>query len=147
MAKLPKYKIITFPLADTKNGILTMFQINLPGAEATGIVPFQIKKVLSITGMKSEDARGGHTHHKTQQILICTNGRCIVDLDDGKNKASVVLDKPNKGLLLFPYVWHVMRDFKENTSLLVIADTEYDEKDYIRKYEDFIQQLPKNLQG
>jgi dTDP-4-dehydrorhamnose 3,5-epimerase-like enzyme len=145
MAKLPKYKIITFPLAKTKNGFLTMLQTNLTDMEASGVVPFQIKKVLSIAGMKSEDERGGHTHHKTQQILICTSGGCTVDLDDGKNKTSVVLDKPNQGLFLFPYVWHVMRDFKENTLLLVVADTEYDEKDYIRNYEDFIQQLPKNI--
>jgi len=139
MAGLPKYKIITFPISDTKNGKLAMFQTSLKNIE--GAVPFQIKKVLSITGTKDSDKRGGHTHHKTQQILICTNGGCTVDLDDSKNKTSVVLDKPNKGLLLYPYVWHVMRDFKENTSMLVIADTEYDEKEYIRSYEDFIQQI------
>jgi len=141
---MPKYKIITFPLADTKNGVLTMFQTNLK-KESDGNVPFEIKKVLSITGMKNQDQRGGHTHHKTQQILICTTGGCTVDLDDGQNKTSIVLDKPNQGLLLYPYIWHVMREFKDNTTMLVLADTEYDEKEYIRNYDDFIQQFPKNI--
>jgi hypothetical protein len=117
-----------------------MFQ---SGEAGSGKVPFQIKKVLSITGMKDSDKRGGHTHHLTHQILVCTSGGCTVDLDDGKSKTSIILDKPNEGLLLYPYVWHVMHSFKANTSLLVMADREYDEKEYIRSYEDFIQQIKR----
>ncbi len=134
---MPPLKLIQFPSFDTKNGTLCMLQADQPAKE--GSIPFPIKKVLSITGMKDADKRGGHTHHLTNQILICTTGECIVDLDDGKNKTSVVLNKNNEGLWLFPYVWHVMHSFKPGTSLLVLADQEYDEKDYIRNYEDFIQ--------
>lgn len=136
----PRYELIRFPLSDTKNGALCMFQ---SGEAGSGKVPFQIKKVLSITGMKDSDKRGGHTHHLTHQILVCTSGGCTVDLDDGKSKTSIILDKPNEGLLLYPYVWHVMHSFKANTSLLVMADREYDEKEYIRSYEDFIQQIKR----
>lgn len=132
----PRYKIIQFPAFDTKNGLLCMFQSHVSKSKH---VPFIIKKVLSITGMKDSDKRGGHTHHKTNQILICTSGECTVDLDDGKKKSSIILNKCNDGLLLYPYIWHVMHSFKPNTSLLVLADREYNEKDYIRNYEDFIQ--------
>lgn len=130
----PFHKIINFPSFDTKNGILCMIQSDKK--KDVG-VPFKIKKVLSITGMKDSDKRGGHTHHKTHQILIATSGKCTVDLDDGKNKSSVVLDSSNKGLLLYPYVWHVMHSFAPSTSLLVVADREYDEKEYIRDYNEF----------
>jgi len=139
---LPKHKLISFPLADTKNGQLCMFQSSKSKADC---VPFPIAKVLSITGMKDTDKRGGHTHHLTHQVLICTAGECIVDLDDGKNKTSITLNKPNEGLLLYPYVWHVMHSFKPGTSLLAMADREYDETEYIRNYEDFIK-LTKNVQ-
>lgn len=134
---IPEVRIIKFPLFDTKNGQLCMLQTDNPPKEES--VPFVIKRVLSITGMKDSDKRGGHTHHKTNQIVICTAGEFTMDLDDGKNKTSVVLNKPNEGLWLYPYVWHVMHSFAPKTTLLVLTDNEYDEKDYIRNYEDFIQ--------
>ncbi|MDB5239107.1 MAG: dTDP-6-deoxy-3,4-keto-hexulose isomerase [Candidatus Parcubacteria bacterium] len=137
---MPKYKIIEFPLFDTKNGVLCMYESD---ASKTAGVPFAIKRVLTTTGMSGSDKRGGHTHHKTHQILICTSGGCVVDLDDGTNTTSITLEGQNRGILLYPYVWHVMRDFKPDTSLLVLADMEYDEKDYIRNYEDFIQQTKR----
>lgn len=100
-------------------------------------VPFLVKKTLVIKGMVGNDKRGGHTHHKTNQILICLSGECKVSLDNGKNKAEVVLNKTEEGLLLYPYVWHSMYDFKPDTILLVLADRKYHEKEYIRNYDDF----------
>jgi len=141
MANLP-YKILAFPLSDTKNGELTMFQT---AGSASKKVPFPIRKVLVITGMKGKDKRGAHAHFKTKQILVALRGGCIVELDDGKRKSRVRLSKQNEGLLLYPHVWHVMRDFKPNTTLLVIADTTYDEKDYIRDYAQFLKVAQKRI--
>ena len=123
------YKIIKFPFSDTKNGVLFMYQ--------KGEVPFPVRKILLIKGMVGNDKRGAHTHHKTNQILVCVSGECKVSLDNGKSKAEVVLNKTEEGLLLYPYVWHSMYDFKPNTILMVLADQKYDEKEYIRNYEDF----------
>ncbi len=138
------YKIIEFPFRDTGNGRLVMYQ---QGNVSPDLVPFEIKKVLTMVGMTGEDKRGGHTHHKTNQLLVCLTGECKIDLDNGHNKTTITLSKPNEALLLLPYVWHVMHSFKEGTTLLVLADTLYDEKDYIRSYEDFIQQLTKTVPG
>ena len=124
------YKIIKFPSSDTKNGVLFMYQ--------KGDVPFLTRKTLLIKGMAGNDKRGGHTHHKTNQILICLSGRCKVSLNNGKDKAEVVLNKADEGLLLYPYVWHTMYGFKPNTILLVLADRKYNEKEYIRNYEEFM---------
>ena len=74
MANLP-YKILAFPLSDTKNGELTMFQTAGPLSKK---VPFPIRKVLAITGMKGKDKRGAHAHFKTKQILVALRGGCIV---------------------------------------------------------------------
>ena len=108
-----------------------------------GNIPFSIKKVLVITAMKSKDVRGAHTHHKTSQVLLCLKGGCRVDLDNGKNKKSIHLNEPHQGLLLYPYVWHTMRDFKPNTVLLSLADRKYDEKEYIRDYKEFLRYVRK----
>lgn len=129
------YDTISIPIFDTKNGILAMLQ---HGSTPNSAIPFEIKKVLFIKDMKNEDQRGGHTHHKTSQILISLSGKCKVDLDNGYEKETVELSDSDKGLVLYPYTWHVMRDFSKDTILLVLADTTYDEKDYIRNYDDFI---------
>ena len=130
------FDIVEFHTSDTKNGVLTMIQES--GIVAGFKMPFQIKKTLVINNMKPSDTRGGHTHHKTNQIVFAVSGSCTVTLDNGFQKEKVKLDKTNRGLMLYPYVWHTMENFDENTVLLVLADTEYDEKDYIRKYEDFL---------
>lgn len=104
-------------------------------------VPFTVKRTLVLQGMKESDKRGGHAHYKTNQILVCVSGECKVDLDDGKEKATVTLHSAGEGLLLPPHFWHVMHSFALGTILLVLTDREYDEKDYIRNYADFIQQL------
>lgn len=128
--------LLDFPFFDNKKGLLTMVQSVVVGAENK--LPFEIKRVLVMKGMDVGDARGGHTHHKTRQVLMAISGSCVVDLDNGKEKTSIVLNKFNQGVLLEPYVWHVMKDFSKDTILLVLADTEYDEADYIRNYDDFL---------
>lgn len=129
-------QLFTFPTADTKNGILAMFQV--PEQSGKQHVPFDIVRVLVMKDIKVGDVRGGHTHHTTKQMLFVLEGSCIVDLDNGKEKASVVLDTFHTGLYLPPYVWHVMRDFTPGSILLVLADSEYDEKEYIRDYQEFL---------
>ncbi len=125
--------MLDFPVFDTKNGILGMFQK----------VGFDIKRVLIMKDMKEGDIRGGHTHHKTRQILFALDGGCTVDLDYGDKKDSVKLDKFTQGVKLEPYVWHVMRDFTPGTILMVLASMEYDEADYIRNYDDFLAIIKK----
>lgn len=127
-------EILDFPIFTESNGSLSV----LKGNGGVEILPFDIKRVLLMKDMNRQAVRGGHTHHKTRQVLFVISGSCTVDLDNGKEKSSVKLNKFNQGLLLEPYVWHVMKDFEENTVLLVLADNEYDEKDYIRDYNEFL---------
>jgi dTDP-4-dehydrorhamnose 3,5-epimerase-like enzyme len=124
------YKIIEYKYFDSKNGTLVAFENNS--------LPFEIKRVLIIKDMKNADIRGGHTHHKTRQLLFAISGSCTVTIFDGKNKDTVRLDSFNKGILLEPYVWHTMENFESGTVLLVLADSIYNEKDYIRNYDDFL---------
>lgn len=131
----PLYNLLSFPSFDTKNGVLTMFQ----GADSVGdsSLPFAIQRVLVMKDMSPRDIRGGHTHHATRQALFAIAGACTVTLDNGAEKTTVRLEAWNEGIFLPPYVWHVMADFAPGTILLVLADTAYDEKDYIRDYDEF----------
>jgi dTDP-4-dehydrorhamnose 3,5-epimerase-like enzyme len=82
--------------------------------------------------------RGFHAHKCLKQMLICVHGSCKILLDDGSEKQEVLLDKPNKGLIIESNIWREMFDFSEDAVLMVVASELYDESDYIRNYDDFI---------
>ena len=40
-------------------------------------------------------------------------------------------------------VWHELHDFSEDCILLVLASDHYDESDYIRNYDQFLEEADK----
>ncbi len=100
-------------------------------------VPFKVERVFWTYYTPEDVVRGRHAHYKTEQILIAVAGRIIVNIEmpDG-SKEIFTLDKPNIGLYVPPHCWHTMQ-YSHSSAQLVLASTIYDEKDYIRKYEDF----------
>ena len=101
-------------------------------------VPFDIKRVYYMYDTLTNVRRGFHAHKNLKQILICTSGSCKIHLDNGKETAEVTLDKPYEGLYVSNDMWREMYDFSPDAVLMVLASELYDEKDYIRNYDDFI---------
>ncbi len=106
-------------------------------------VPFDIKRVFYIYGTQEGVSRGEHSHYKTKQFLVAVNGSCKVTLDEGTKKETFDLNKPNIGLFQNALVWGSMHDFSSDCVLMVLANNYYDENDYIRNYDDFLE-LVKN---
>ncbi|WP_066291388.1 sugar 3,4-ketoisomerase [Bacillus sp. FJAT-29937] len=102
-------------------------------------IPFEIKRVYYIYGNKQNLARGFHAHRDLQQILICVSGSCNVILDNGKEKHKYILNKPNQGLLVNKVIWREMLEFSDDCIILVLASNYYDENDYIRDYDKFME--------
>ena len=88
--------------------------------------------------MPSDAFRGGHAHKEQQELLIALSGSFEVVLDDGKTKQHVMLNKPNKGLLIPTGIWRELDNFSSGAVCLVLASGEFDEQDYIRDYEDYL---------
>ena len=101
-------------------------------------IPFQVKRVYYMYDTVEGVTRGKHAHKSLQQILICVHGSCKVLLDDGKEKEVVVLDQPNLGLYVSNVMWREMFDFSPDAVLMVLASEPYDESDYIRNYDAFL---------
>lgn len=101
-------------------------------------VPFEIKRVYYMFDTVKGVRRGFHAHKALKQILICVKGSCKILLDNGNDKEEVVLDRPNKGLIIESNIWREMFDFSSDAVLMVLASELYDESDYIRDYDDFI---------
>ncbi len=102
--------------------------------------PFEVSRVYYIFDTLSNVRRGFHAHKKLKQVLICVNGSCKIHLDNGLGETKeVLLDRPDIGLFLGADVWHEMYDFSDHAVLLVLASEYYDEKDYIRDYNKFLE--------
>lgn len=104
-------------------------------------IPFRVKRVYYMYDTGEGVTRGFHAHKSLQQILICIHGSCKIRLDDGKEKKVIPLDKPYEGLYISNAIWREMFDFSPDAVLMVLASELYDEVDYIRNYDEFLQYL------
>lgn len=127
--------LIEFPIIGDHRG-------SLISLEAQNNIPFEVKRVYYIFNA-NDQPRGFHAHKKLKQVLIAINGKCRIILDDGFKKEEVWLDNPNKGLLIQNNLWREMHDFSSDCILLVLASEHYDESDYIREYDVFLNEIHK----
>lgn len=111
---------------------------NLVALEGRTDAPFDIARVYYLFGTGAGVSRGHHAHLALRQMAVCVAGSCVMVFDNGREKRSVRLDRPNAAVLIPPMIWHEMHDFTPDCVLLVLADAAYDEADYIRGYDDFI---------
>lgn len=127
-------KLVDFtPLGDDRGSLVAL--------EANDTIPFEVKRVYYLFGTKEGVARGFHAHKVLRQVAICVTGKCRMVLDDGNEKAEVWLDSSTKGVLIESLTWREMHDFSADCVLLVLANQHYDEADYIRDYNKFLEQV------
>ena len=102
-------------------------------------IPFDIKRIFYIYGSDKDVIRGQHANKISEFVLINVAGTSKVKVKDGKgNEAIYSLNRPHTGIYLPPMIWKDMYDFSEDSVLLCLASTHYDENEYIRDYEEFL---------
>ncbi len=104
-------------------------------------IPFVIKRIYYIYGTREGVRRGFHAHRKLKQVLVCLNGSCKILLDDGYKKETVFLQENDRGIYIDRPIWREMFDFSPDAVLLCIASDIYNESDYIRNYEEFLEYI------
>ena len=102
------------------------------------IVPFEVKRVYYLYDIPSYARRGGHSHKNLLQVLIAISGSFDVILKDGKTENIVTLNKPDKGLLITNNTWRELENFSSGAVCLVLASDVFNEDDYIRDYQVFL---------
>ncbi|MFD0860684.1 FdtA/QdtA family cupin domain-containing protein [Sungkyunkwania multivorans] len=100
-------------------------------------IPFEMKRVYYLYDVPSSAYRGGHAHRSLEQVMIALSGSFDVIFDDGKQKKTITLNKPDRGILIPPGIWREMVNFSSGAVCMVIASEVYDEEDYIRAYSEF----------
>lgn len=104
-------------------------------------LPFIAKRYFLVFGVPSVETRGEHAHRACHQFLICAAGSCAVVADDGTHRQEFLLDRPDVGLHLPPMTWGIQYKYSPDAVLLVFASHYYDDSDYIRDYNDFLNVL------
>ena len=130
------------------SGILKFREINsqsngaigsLTPIEAPGEIPFEVKILYYIYNVKDDSIRGKHSHKKLHQVLICVHGSVDIRLENFFGEETYTLNDPSIGLYVGPDNWREMSNFTNDAVLLVLASEHYDEEDYIRDYDKFIE--------
>lgn len=115
---------------------------NLIILEALKDIPFEIKRVYYINNLEnSVSIRGLHAHRELEQVIFCISGSFILGLDDGTNKQKILMNKDNVGVILGKMLWHTMEDFSSGCVLMVVASDYYNEADYIRDYDNYLEEM------
>lgn len=104
-------------------------------------IPFVMKRVYYLFDIPSSAVRGGHAHKEQKAFLIALSGSFDVILDNGSVRQTITLNKPDKGLLIENNTWREINNFSSGAVCLVISSGEFDEEDYIRDYEEYIQYI------
>ena len=122
--------IIELPRLKNRAGNITVVNNN-------DNIPFEVKRVFYIYDIPGGEDRGAHAHKDCHQFLVAVSGSFEVEMDDGTNKRTITLNRPYYGLHIPPGIWSAEKGFSSGAVCLVLASHKYDEKDYIRDYENF----------
>jgi len=117
---------------------------NLIPIESNSDIPFPIRRVFYVYGVKDQNDRGKHSHYTSKQILICLRGKIEVLVDDGNISKKYLLESPEQALYIPEMIWDEQVYFSEDCILLVLTNTKYDFNDYIENYEEF-KKLKENV--
>jgi hypothetical protein len=111
---------------------------NLTAVENGIDIPFDVKRIYYLYDVPGGESRGAHGHKDLQQLIVAASGSFDVSVSDGENKKTVSLNRPYIGLFLKPGMWRELHNFSSGAIVLVLASGLYNEDDYLRDYQEFL---------
>lgn len=128
-----------FPRVDDLRGGLVFGEIDAH-------LPFAPLRYFTVFDVPSREVRGEHCHKTLHELLICVHGECTVMVNDGTERAEVVLDRPDVALHLRPMTWTAQYQYSSDAVLMVLCSHVYEADDYIRTYAEFERLLAAETQ-
>jgi hypothetical protein len=128
----PKDKIIHLPVVSDPRGNLTFI-------EAGRHIPFEIKRVYYLYDVPGGATRAAHAHLDLEQLIVAMSGSFDVLLDDGNQKRKYHMNRSYFGLYVPSMVWRDIDNFSSGSVCMVLASQYFEESDYIRDYNKFIE--------
>lgn len=127
----PLGEIITLPKILDPRGNLTFIESN-------NQIPFKIERTYWVYDVPGGEFRGGHAYFENEELIIALSGSFDVVLDNGFEKKTFQMNRSYFGLYVPKMIWRHLENFSSNSLCLVLASQIYNEKDYIREYNEFL---------
>lgn len=127
-------KMINLPKITDPRGNLTFI-------ENDHQIPFAMKRIFYLYDVPGGADRAGHALKKCHQLLIALSGSFDVVLDDGIKRERYHLNRSYYGLYIPPLIWREIDNFSSGSVCLSVASELYDENDYYRTYESFLEAI------
>ena len=116
-------KLIPYePIFDERGMLIPFYFDSLPFVPCRSFIVSNVPKGV---------VRGGHSHKKTKQFLICVQGRVEVTLRHEGNELNLSLTPANFGVLVGEGVWGQQTYVDEGSVLLVFADQPFSKDSYV----------------
>ena len=116
----------------------------LTSIESGQCIPFEIKRLFYMHHI-TED-RGGHSHLDTDQVIIPISGNFKIDIHDGENQQTFVMDDCQKGLYVPRRLFTSLYEFDPTDVCLVISSTHYERNKSQRNWGEF-ESMKKEVEG
>lgn len=133
---IDKVKMIELPKIQDPRG-------NLSVIETGKHIPFDFKRIFYLYDVPGGTMRAGHANVKLEQVLIAMSGSFDAIVDDGFKKTKIHLNRSYQGLYIPGMIWRELENFSSASVCLVLASDFYDETDYYRDYDEFVQAARK----
>jgi len=101
-------------------------------------LPFGPKRVYWIQDFTPQAVRGNHSHKELTQIFIMLSGQLNLEIFEGTKSSRYKISRSSPPLIVPPGTWRIMSEASEDALLFVIADRPYEEMDYIRDWDEYL---------
>lgn len=125
-------KRIDLPKIEERRGNLTFI-------EGQNHIPFDIKRVYYLYDVPGGSDRGAHAHKNLHQFMIAMSGSFDLVLSDGFEEKRYHLNRSYFGIYICPMMWRYLDNFSSGAVCMVMASARFDEGDYIRDHDEFLQ--------
>lgn len=102
-------------------------------------IPFVPARYFLVYGVPTAETRGEHAHRECHQFLVAIKGSVHVVAFDGRKREEFLLNSATMGLYLPPMTWGIQYKYSSDAVLLVFASHHYDNADYIRSYDEYVE--------
>ena len=113
--------------------------------EFSKFINFQINRLFFTYKIPKNTSRGHHAHKNLYELVISIQGSLEIELSNGKQKKSFILDRNDKALLIPPLFWSIQKKHTPDNILLALCSEIYNDDDYIRDFDSYLYYISKEI--
>lgn len=102
-------------------------------------LPWIPKRIYWLSDFVDGAARGNHAHKKLCQVFVAVKGYVTLTICVGDKCETIELTPECGQIQVEPGCWRIISKASKDAVLMVLADAPYDESDYIRNWDEYLE--------